>query len=85
MSHTIAIIGAGVTGLAAAYRIRQESPDTNLLVFERDNAIGGMAKTLEWEGCRLDLGPHRFYTEIPDVEPFVRSLCSNCFVPVPRR
>jgi len=85
MAQTIAIIGAGVTGLGAAYRIRQESPDSRLLVFERDEMIGGMAKTLEWEGCRLDLGPHRFYTEIAGIEPFVRKLCSNCFVPVRRR
>ncbi|MFH1741403.1 MAG: FAD-dependent oxidoreductase [bacterium] len=85
MVENIAILGAGVTGLSAAHRIRERSPDTNISVFDRDSQIGGMAKTIQWNGCNLDLGPHRFFTEIPGIEEFVRNLCANRFVPVERR
>ncbi len=85
MVKRIAIIGAGVTGLSAAFKIREEIPEANILVIEREEVIGGMAKTIEWEGCRLDLGPHRFYTEIPGINQFVRDLCRGHFVPVKRK
>jgi len=84
-TKTVAIIGAGVTGLSAAFKIRDELPETNVLVIEKDPAIGGMARTIEWQGCRLDLGPHRFYTEIPGIQQFVRDLCRGHFVPVRRK
>ena len=85
MGNRIAIIGAGITGLSAAQKLCRDNPDAAVSVFERDNEIGGMAKTIEWRGCHLDLGPHRFYTEIPGIENFVRALCNNNFVPVKRQ
>lgn len=50
----IAIVGAGVAGLGAAYSLRDA--DTNVTVFERDETVGGRAATRHRAGCVYDVG-----------------------------
>src|SRR5205085_907939 len=55
-----AVLGAGPAGLTAAYVLaRRGRPAT---VFEADGTVGGIAKTIEFNGYRFDLGGHRFFT-----------------------
>jgi len=61
----IYILGAGPAGLAAAYTLTQQGQ--TVVVIERDSKVGGLAKSIEYRGFILDLGPHRFYTKIPPV------------------
>ena len=61
----IYILGAGPAGLAAAYTLTKQGQP--VVVVERDNQVGGLAKSIEYQGFTLDYGPHRFYTKIAPV------------------
>ena len=54
----VAVIGAGPAGMTAAYQLTRGGAEVDL--FEAGPHVGGMARTLELWGQRVDLGPHRF-------------------------
>lgn len=60
MGSRIAVIGAGPAGLTAAYRLATSGVEVDL--YEGDSKVGGMAKSLDLWGHRVDLGPHRFFS-----------------------
>lgn len=62
MSRVAIIIGAGPAGLTAAYELLQRS-DVKPVIIEKDSIIGGLSRTLEYKGNRLDIGPHRFFSK----------------------
>ena len=57
----IAVLGAGPAGLTAAYELAKNQHLT-VDVYEASDQVGGMAKTIELWGQKVDLGPHRFYS-----------------------
>lgn len=59
---TAVIIGAGPAGLTAAYELLCHS-DIKPIVVEVSPHIGGLSKTLEYKGNRIDLGGHRFFSK----------------------
>ena len=64
----IVIIGAGPAGLTAAYElVRRRRRAT---VIEADDIVGGISRTVERDGYRFDIGGHRFFTKVPEVEAF---------------
>ena len=60
------IIGAGPAGLTAAYELLKNS-DIEVTVFEESNFIGGISKTVEYKGNRMDMGGHRFFSKVPEI------------------
>lgn len=56
----VGVIGAGPAGLTAAYILSKKGFDVT--VFEAEDQIGGMAKTISLWGQLVDLGPHRFFS-----------------------
>ena len=62
------IIGAGPAGLTAAYELLK-NPDAHIhpVIYEASNEIGGISKTVEYKGNRIDIGGHRFFTKNEDV------------------
>lgn len=56
------IIGAGPAGLTAAYELL-ENTDIKPLIFEETEDIGGISKTVEYKGNRIDIGGHRFFSK----------------------
>jgi protoporphyrinogen oxidase len=56
------IAGAGPAGLTAAYELLQRT-SVRPLIFEADSQVGGISKTLEYRGNRMDLGGHRFFSK----------------------
>jgi protoporphyrinogen oxidase len=62
------IIGAGPAGLTAAYRLAQRG--VKPIVLEADDQVGGISRTVERDGWRFDIGGHRFFTKVADVEAF---------------
>lgn len=62
---TVAVIGAGPAGLTAAYQLALKG--INIEIFEADNIVGGMGKTIPLWGQLVDLGPHRFFSSDPRV------------------
>ena len=63
----IFIIGAGPAGLTAAYEILKKSSDYSVKIFEESSDIGGISKTVNYKGNRMDMGGHRFFSKIPEV------------------
>jgi protoporphyrinogen oxidase len=61
-----AVLGAGPAGLTAAYTLARRGRPA--VVFEADGVVGGIAKTVEFQGYRFDLGGHRFFTKLKPIE-----------------
>ena len=62
MEQKIAIIiGAGPAGLTAAYELLEKTQIIPI-VFESDSLIGGISKTVNYKGNRIDIGGHRFFS-----------------------
>jgi len=64
----VVVIGAGPAGLTAAYELARTASDAE--VFEADEVVGGISRTVEQDGWRFDIGGHRFFTKVPPVERF---------------
>jgi protoporphyrinogen oxidase len=57
-----AIAGAGPAGLTAALELLRRT-DLIPLVFDADGQVGGISKTIDYRGNRMDLGGHRFFSK----------------------
>ena len=62
MTRTVVIAGAGPAGLTAALEMLRRT-DYVPLVFEADTQVGGISKTVNYRGNRMDLGGHRFFSK----------------------
>lgn len=61
---TCLIIGAGPAGLSAAYELlKHPEADIHPIVLEESHDIGGISKTIEYHGNRIDIGGHRFFSK----------------------
>ena len=63
------IIGAGPAGLTAAYELAMRYGIAST-VLEADYVVGGISRTVERDGWRFDIGGHRFFTKVKEVEDF---------------
>ena len=63
----VLIIGAGPAGLTAAYEILSNSNDYSVTVFEESDCFGGISKTVNYTGNRMDMGGHRFFSKSSEV------------------
>ena len=79
----IFILGAGVTGLAAADRLL-EIGGHEVTVVEAEPAVGGLAATVVRDGIATDLGPHRIHTELPEVRDLLPDLLGDRLLSVRR-
>ena len=73
----IAIVGAGISGLAAATileRARQSGAEIEFAIFERGSRLGGVMITDHVDGCLIEAGPDSFLTEKSWGLDFCRSL-----------
>ena len=52
------VIGAGPAGLTAAYELLKNSKDYEVVVFEETDKFGGISRTVEYKGNRMDMGGH---------------------------
>lgn len=59
--HAI-IIGAGPAGLTAAYELLKKT-DIIPIILEKSGDIGGISKTINYKGNRMDIGGHRFFSK----------------------
>ena len=62
MKKTAIIIGAGPAGLTAAYELLTRS-DIHPIVLEKSAAMGGISRTVNYKGNRIDIGGHRFFSK----------------------
>jgi protoporphyrinogen oxidase len=54
------IIGAGPAGLTAAYEVLKRT-GIKPIVYEMTHEIGGISRTINYKGNRIDIGGHRFF------------------------
>lgn len=65
---TAVIIGAGPAGLTAAHElVRKGGDDWRVVVLEASEQIGGISRTAVHNGCRIDIGGHRFFSKAQEV------------------
>ncbi len=76
------IIGAGPAGLTAAWELCKA--DVPAIVFEKDNIVGGISRTVEYKGFRYDIGGHRFFTKVESVNKWWWEILSKEFIERPR-
>jgi len=62
MTKKAIIIGAGPAGLTAAYELLKRT-DMIPIILEKSGDIGGISKTINYKGNRMDMGPHRFFSK----------------------
>src|SRR5437763_16325138 len=60
--QTAIIIGAGPAGLTAAYELLERT-DIRPIVLEMSEYMGGIARTVNYKGNRIDIGGHRFFSK----------------------
>ncbi len=69
----IVIVGAGISGLALAYRLQKALPDSAITVLEQQGEVGGNVKTLREQGFQVETGPNGFL----DSKPSTLQLCRD--------
>jgi protoporphyrinogen oxidase len=76
------VIGGGPAGLTAGYYLAKRGEP--VLVIEAENQLGGLAKTVEIDGYRFDLGGHRFFTKAKEVDDMWHEVLDEEFLLRPR-
>lgn len=79
---SVVIIGAGPAGLAAAHSLSKAGLKPQ--VYEAAPYVGGMSRSFELFGQRVDCGPHRFFTKQPEVNAFFDENIGSDYVDVER-
>ncbi len=67
------IIGAGPAGLTAAYCLLRDT-DITPIILEEEDFVGGISRTVEHNGNRMDIGGHRFFTKNDEVNALWREM-----------
>ena len=63
----VVIIGAGPAGLSTAYKLLKSSDKYDVTILENSKTVGGISKTIEFDGYKIDTGIHRFFTKNEEV------------------
>ena len=63
MKKKVVIIGAGPAGLTAGYELLKRSNEYEVVILESEKLVGGISKTINYKGNRMDLGGHRFFSK----------------------
>ncbi|MDN3504719.1 MAG: protoporphyrinogen oxidase [Rhabdochlamydiaceae bacterium] len=75
MNRTIAIVGAGISGLSLQYLLKKNNPNYNVTIFEKDLQLGGVMQTHFEDEFLFESGPRTFpYSRAPDLLRLIEEL-----------
>jgi protoporphyrinogen oxidase len=80
--QTTLVLGGGPAGLTAGYLLGKAGRE--VVVLEAEDQVGGLAKTVEVDGYRFDLGGHRFFTKSVEVDTLWHEVLGEEFLLRPR-
>jgi protoporphyrinogen oxidase len=78
----VVIIGAGPAGLTAAYQLVKQGIKS--IVLEKGDKVGGISRTETYKGYKFDIGGHRFFTKVEEVQNLWKEVLRDNFIKVPR-
>lgn len=71
----VIIIGAGPAGLTAGYELlKDKNTQYEVTILEETSEIGGISRTVRYNGNRMDIGGHRFFSKDQKVMEFWENL-----------
>ena len=76
------VIGAGPSGLATGYEMARHG--ARVILLERLDRVGGLARTIPHDRCLFDIGPHRFFTKNDEVRQLFADVVGEDAVRVSR-
>ncbi len=79
----VVVIGGGPAGLTAGYLLAKR--DKPVVVLEASDQVGGLARTEVRDGYRFDLGGHRFFTKVKEVDDLWHEIMKEEFLRRPRQ
>lgn len=68
----VAVVGGGIAGLAAAYRLRRQRPDLEVTVLEGSSVVGGKLRVSELAGLPVDEGAEAMLNRRPEAVDLAR-------------
>jgi protoporphyrinogen oxidase len=74
----VLVIGGGPAGLTASYQLSKAGVKS--IVFEKDEALGGLSRTVNYKHYLFDIGGHRFFTKITRVEEMWKQVIRDGFL-----
>ncbi|MGH2591964.1 MAG: NAD(P)/FAD-dependent oxidoreductase [Anaerolineae bacterium] len=78
----VVVIGGGPAGLTAAYQLSKAG--IRSIVLEKGARVGGLARTEHYKGYRMDIGGHRFFTKVGEVDAMWHEVLGPDFLTRPR-
>src|SRR6201996_525258 len=81
--HPVVVLGAGPAGLTAGYLLAKQGKP--VIVLESTEFVGGIARTQVRDGYRFDLGGHRFFTKVKEVDDLWHEIMKEEFLKRPRQ
>src|SRR5216684_3158305 len=78
----VVVIGGGPAGLTAGYELTKF--DLRPIILEKQSLVGGLARTESYKGFLFDMGGHRFFTKVEEVQKMWHELLGGEFLRRPR-
>ncbi len=70
----VVVVGAGITGLTAAFTLATQRPDLDIVVLEAGERVGGKILTTTFAGRPVDCGADAFLARVPEAIDLCREL-----------
>lgn len=77
------VLGAGPAGIGAAWELYKQGV-RHITVIDKNDRVGGLARTVRFHGYYFDMGPHRFLTKYQEVEDLWREMLGEDLLVRPR-
>jgi len=82
-ARPVVVLGGGPAGLTAGYLMAKHGKP--VIVLEATSQVGGLARTEVRDGYRFDLGGHRFFTKVKEVDDLWHEIMKEEFLKRPRQ